>query len=290
MAPMTPHLTEALYQRMVVPVEPQATESIHHCNWPEQQEGMIDEELMAEMELAMNISSLGRAARNQANIKLRQPLKEAVAIVPEEDLARLDKVSDLVKEELNVKNLRFSTDRAQMQKLTANPIPSKLGRKHGRLFPKVADAIRELDNVEARRLQKGKVITIKVEGEQVEVLPEEVELEYVSRDEYSVVEDYNLLVGVDTVLSEELELQGLARDLVRRIQALRKEADFEIDDHIITYYEGDEEIVEVFQEEEKYIMEETLSDRLEEGQAPSEATVEEYEIDGQWVKLGVIRK
>jgi isoleucyl-tRNA synthetase len=290
MAPMTPHLTEALYQRMIVPVEPQAPESIHHCNWPEQDEGMIDEELMAEMELAMNISSLGRAARNQANIKLRQPLKEAVAIVPEEGLDRLDKVSDLVKEELNVKNLRFSTDRAQLQKLTVNPIPSKLGRKHGKLFPKVADEIRELDNVKAEMLQKGEVITVEVELGEVEVLPEEVELEYVSRDGYSVVEDYNLLVGVDTVISDELELQGLARDLVRRIQALRKEADFDIDDHIITYYEGDDEIAEVFREEEEYIMEETLSDRLEKRQAPSGATVEDYEIDGLWVKLGVVRK
>lgn len=290
MAPVTPFLTEALYQRMVRPVEAGTPDSIHHCNWPEPDTKMIDEELMAEMELAMNISSLGRAARNQANIKLRQPLKEAVAIVPEGDLARLDKVSSLVKEELNVKNLRFSTDKSMVQKLTANPIPSKLGSKHGRLFPKVAYAINELDSTQARQLQKGKIVTVEIEGGSLDILPEEVELEYVSREDYSVVEDYNLLVGVNTVISEELESQGLARDIVRRIQALRKEADFDIDDRIITYYDGDDDILEVFREEGDYIKEETLSDELKESTPPSGATVEEYEIDDQWIMIGILRK
>jgi isoleucyl-tRNA synthetase len=290
MAPIIPHLSEALYQRMIKPEEPELPESIHHCRWPEPDLQMIDKQLMAEMDLAMNLSSLGRAARNQENIKLRQPLREAVVVVSEEDLERLDKVSDLVKEELNVKELKVTTNRSLLQSLAAIPIPAKLGRKHGRLFPMVNNAIKNLSSSEARKLLNGKAVTMMVEGKSFRVLPEEVELEYVSLENYSVVEQYNLLVGVNTNISKDLESEGLARDLVRRIQALRKEADFDIDDQIITYYEGDQEIEIVFQEESAYIKEETLSDDLKHKKAPLEAIVQEYEIDGQWVKLGVLKK
>ncbi len=103
LAPITPHLSEGLYQRMVKPVEPSLPESVHHCRWPQEDAGFLDDDLMAEMDLAMNLSSLGRSARSQSNIKLRQPLKEAVVVIPEESLTRFEKVKELVKEELNVK-------------------------------------------------------------------------------------------------------------------------------------------------------------------------------------------
>jgi isoleucyl-tRNA synthetase len=289
-APIIPHLSEALYQRMIKPVEPELPESIHHCRWPKPDMQMIDMKLMAEMDLAINLSSIGRAARNQENIKLRQPLMEAVVVVPSEDLERLEKVSDLVKEELNVKELKITTDRSLLQSLIAIPIPAKLGKKHGELFPKVRDAIINLSSSKARILLNGEAVTIIAEDKAFKVLPEEVELEYIPLENYSVVEEYNLLVGVNTYISKELESEGLARDIVRRIQALRKEADFDIDDYITTYYEGDQEIETVFQEESAYIKEETLSNDLKQKKAPKEAVIQEYEIDGKWIRIGVQKK
>jgi len=264
-------------------------ESVHHCGWPDVDESVVDVELLAEMDLAMTLSSMGRAARSQSGVKLRQPLREAVVVVPAEDLPRLGRVSDLVGEELNVKAVRASSDRGLLQSLTVEPLPAMLGRKHGRLFPGVAEAVRGLGSEAAEALSAGEPVTVLVDGGPVEVLPEEVELVSVPRGGYSVVEDRGLLVGVYTVLTGGLESEGLARDVVRRIQALRKEADFEIDDTIVTYYVGDGAVMEVFVEEAEYIMAETLSVELVRGEAPGGAVVKEYVIDGLAVRLGLVK-
>jgi isoleucyl-tRNA synthetase len=290
LAPVTPHLSEALYQRMVRPVEPGAPLSVHHCGWPEVDESVVDVELLAEMDMAMTLSSMGRAARSQGGVKLRQPLGEAVVVAPAEDLPRLERVRDLVGEELNVKAVRASSDRGLLQSLTVEPVPSMLGRKHGRLFPRVAEAVRGLGSEAAEALGAGESVTVLVDGSPVEVLPGEVEVVSVPRGDYSVVEDRGLLVGVYTVLSGGLESEGLARDVVRRVQALRKEADFEIDDEIVTYYAGDGAGEDVFVEEAEYIMAETLSVELVRGEVPMGAVVKEYEIDGLAVRLGLVRR
>jgi isoleucyl-tRNA synthetase len=290
MAPMTPHLSEALYQCMVRPVESESPESIHHCKWPDSNSIIIDEELISEMDFIIKISSMGRSARNKQNIKLRQPLDEALVVVQKENHEILEKFSTLIKEEINVKKLHVSTDRTLLQSLKAKPIPAKIGKKYGKLFHKVVDAINNLSSEEANKLQKGKIVTVNVEGTRVAVIPEEVELEYITKEDYSVHKENNLLVGVKTQISDNLETEGLARDVVRRIQALRKEADFKINDQIITYYEGDEEILEVFKEEKQYIKVETLTDEFIEGNFPSNATLQEYEIDGRCFKLGILKK
>jgi isoleucyl-tRNA synthetase len=165
-----------------------------------------------------------------------------------------------------------------------------LGRKYGRSFPKISEAIKTLDDESIAKLAKGESVTVVVDGTPVEVQREEVELRSVPKDDYSVVEEHEMLVGVHTVLTDDLESEGLARDIVRRIQALRKEADFEIDDHIVVYYLGSSEVEAVFNDESEYISAETLSDELVNGKAPKEAKVQDYEIDGLMVKLGLIKK
>ena len=290
MAPVTPHVTEALYQRMVRPVEQDALESIHLDRWPEADLSLVDEELMAEMDLAMEASSLGRAARSRSGIKLRQPLQEAVIVVPDEaSRARLSRVSDLVREELNVKELRVTTERSDLTRLLVKPLPRLLGRKHGSLYPRLAEAVRGLGREEAGRLAEVGSVTVTVDGASVEVLPEEVEVESTPREGYSVLEEGDLVAGVNTLISEELESEGLARDVVRRIQALRKEADFNIDDRIETHYSGDQEIEEVFRREADYISAETLSVRLLRGPPPEGAHAGEFDIDGKKLRLGLLR-
>ena len=129
-----------------------------------------------------------------------------------------------------------------------------------------------------------------IEGKPVEVLSEEVEIGSMPKENYSVTEEHDMLVGVYTVITEDLESEGLARDIVRRIQALRKEADFDIDDHIIVYYTGDPDAEEVFNDEGEYIMAETLTDELHNEEPPKGSTTQHYDIDGLEVRLGVVKK
>ena len=289
MAPICPHVSEALYQRMVKPVETDTPESVHHCPWPQEDIDLLDENLMDEMDLAMNLSSLGRSARSQGNIKLRQPLLGAVIVVPQSSLESLEKVKHLVREELNVKELRITTHEDILMKLTANPIPSKLGRKHGRNYPKIQSAIKAMPEDKVSLLNKGESVKIRVDEEEVDVLPDEVEILSSPREGYDVAEGYNLMVGVNTVITDDLESEGLARDIVRRIQALRKEADFDINDHIETYYRGSPEVEEVFEDEAEYIKSETLSDKLIRGTPSVGAAIQEYNIDGLQLRLGLKR-
>ncbi len=290
MAPITPHLSEALYQRMVKPVEPELPESIHHCPWPKVDPSVRDTELMEEMDLALNLSSAGRAARSQVNIKLRQPLAEVMVVAPEDKVSMIEKVADILAEELNVKAVKVGSDKGALQSVSLSPVASKLGRKHGREFPKVSAAIKELGSEEVAKLASGEAVTFVVDNKPVEVQPDEVELKSTPHEEYSVVEEHGMLVGVNTVISKDLESEGLARDIVRRIQSLRKDADFEIDDHIETYYTGSPEVESVFEVEADYIRLETLSDKLVKGDAPEGAATQQYEIDGLDLRLGLVKK
>jgi isoleucyl-tRNA synthetase len=290
LAPITPFLSEALYQRMVRPVEPDDPESVHHCSWPAVDTSIRDLDLMEEMDMALDISSAGRAARSLVNIKLRQPLSEVVVVAPAEKASRIENVVDILREELNVKSVRIETDKSLLQSLEAFPIASKLGRKYGRDYPKISDNIKTLDAKSINSLSQGHAVIIQVDDKAIEIQSDEVELRSVPKENFSVVEDHNMLIGVSIEITEDLESEGLARDIVRRIQALRKEADFEIDDHILVYYDGDSNVEEVFSEESEYIMTETLSDEIKKGDAPEGATAQHYDIDGLDVKLAVLRK
>jgi isoleucyl-tRNA synthetase len=289
MAPITPFLTEAMYQRLVRGVEPGAPESVHLHPWPTVDPSLVDEDLMAKMDMAVRVSSLGRAARSKSGIKLRQPLQEAVVVGEETTLAQLGDLSALVKEELNVKEVRLTQDRGELQRYVVRPVRRLLGEKHGRDLPKVVNALQGLGKGEATLLLNGESVMVEVGDAHVEVLPEEVEVESVPTEEYSVMEAPELLVGVTTEITEELKREGLARDVVRRIQALRKEADFEIDDLIETHYMGGPEVVEVFETEGEYIAAETLSRAMLRGEPPEGAHVGEFDIDGLKLKVGLVR-
>ncbi len=289
LAPIMPFTAEFIYQHLVRGAEPDVPESVHLNDWPVADPGLIDRELMKDMELAMRVSSMGRAARSNKGIKLRQPLQNALVVADEDALQRLKKLSNLVMEELNVKELMLKKERSQLMRYQVKPVARILGGKHGRLYPKVVEGISQLSQEEAERLLKEEPILIKVGQESVEILPEEVDLELVSLPGLSVVDEGDLMVGVTTDISEKLKYEGLARDVVRRIQALRKEADFEIDDRINTHYCGDPEVLIVFEKEGMYIATETLSVELRMGEAPENAYTGDFDIDGLKLRLGLIK-
>ncbi|MGD0805078.1 MAG: class I tRNA ligase family protein [Candidatus Bathyarchaeia archaeon] len=290
MAPFTPHVSEAIYQRLVRPVETGGLESVHLNDWPSVDESMIDEGLMTEMDLAMSASSLGRAARAKSQIKLRQPLSEAIVVVSKEQLQIVKKVSSLIREELNVKEVKVTSERDILQSYVAKPVPRLLGRKHGRNFTVVAEAIKTMTPEQTEALAANKSVLVNVNGNLTEVLPEEVELESKPVEGYSIMEEAGLLIGINTAIDQSLSSEGLARDIVRRIQSLRKEANYDINDHIETYYRGDPEIIDVFQEEAEYIKTETLSDTFQEGIPPKNAKSGSYEINGLQLLLGLCKK
>jgi len=164
-----------------------------------------------------------------------------------------------------------------------------LGRKHGRNLPKVIEAIANLEESNVARLVNDEPVEVQVDGSPVEIAPDDVEVELEPLEGYSISEEPGLLVGVNTTITEDLKNEGLARDIVRRIQALRKEADFEIDDEIETYYIGDAVLEEVFAQENEYIAAETLSMIVVKGDPPEGTHVEEYKIEGLKLKLGLKR-
>jgi isoleucyl-tRNA synthetase len=185
--------------------------------------------------------------------------------------------------------VRFTSESGELMDLEVKPVFALLGKKHGRNVPRVAEAIRGFDKADALRLQAGEAVEVDIDGATVEVLPEEAEVAPVQVEGYSVVEEAGLLVGVRTEITPDLEREGIARDIVRRIQSLRKEADFEIDDRIATYYSGDPAIEEVFEAERDYIRAETLSVELTKGEAPEGAYSNEFDIDGKKLRLHLLR-
>ena len=290
LAPFIPFTTEEIYQNLVRNVDPKAPESVHHNSWPKPNEELIDEDLMTDMDLAIKVCELGRSARSRSGIKLRQPLLRVIIVADEKTLERIGKLKDLIMEELNVKDLRLSTEKEEILKYAIKLRPQILGRKYGKLLPRIQKTIEEMDvKTLAELFKSGKSVTVKINGEEIDLLPEEVEVLTNPKEEYAIAEEDGLLVAVDTRITEALRKEGFARDIVRRIQNQRKEAGFKIADWIETYYETGPELSAVFEEFEEYIANETLSKVIRKSKPPKNAHVATYEIGGETLKIGLIR-
>ncbi|MFQ6095227.1 MAG: isoleucine--tRNA ligase [Candidatus Bathyarchaeia archaeon] len=290
LAPFIPFTTEEIYQNVVRTVEPNVHESVHHNDWPPADESLIDEELMADMDLAIKVCSLGRSARSKAGIKLRQPLSEVKIVAEKDMLKRLQRLQGLIKEELNVKQLGLTSRKDEIMDYRIRLLPEVLGRKYGSLFPKVRQAVASMDaDAVASKLLEGLSLEVEVEGRVVRILPDDVEISMAPKEGYSVAEEEGITLGVNIVLTEELKKEGFARDIVRRIQNQRKQATFNIADEIETYYEAGPKVVEVFTDYGDYIAAETLSTAIHNAKPPEGAHVTVYEIDGEAITIGLIR-
>ncbi len=289
LAPFIPFLTEEIYQNIVRRVDPNAPESVHHNDWPVADEKMIDGELMGNMELVIKVCSLGRSARSKAGIKLRQPLLEAKIVAEESVIKRIKGFRDLIMEELNVKGVSMTTKRNELIDYVIKPIPEALGRKYGKLFPKIKETIAEVDPQRAiRSLEKG-TLNLTVDDRNVKILPEEVKIIEQPKSGYSISEEDNITVGVNLMMPEKLKLEGIARDIVRRIQNQRKEAGFNIADQIETYYEAGPTLTKVFENFRDYIAAETLSVIIREGNPPENAHSATYRLADEELKVWLRR-
>ncbi|MCW3994400.1 MAG: DUF5915 domain-containing protein, partial [Candidatus Bathyarchaeota archaeon] len=291
LAPFLPFLAEEMYQNLVCSGKPNAQKSVHHNDWPLADVRLIDEKLMVNMDLAVKICSLGRSARNKAGIKLRQPLKEVKVVAEKAMLKRLKVFTDLIKDELNVKDLVLTTQNRELVDYEILLLSHLLGKKYGKLFPKLCATVASMDaDAFIQTLQKDQSVEVEVGDQVISLIPREIEVRTRPKEGYVMEEEQGIIVGVYTVVTEELKKEGLAREIVRRIQNQRKDAGFDIADQIEVYYEAGPRLCEVFITHGDYIASETLSISIRKAEFPEEAYVADYEIDGESLRIGLIRK
>jgi isoleucyl-tRNA synthetase len=252
-------------------------------------EAAADATLVEQMALVRQIVTQGHSARASSNIKVRQPL--ASAFVHLESPVELgDELIELAQDELNVKRVEVVEAIGDLFTYRLLPNNKVLGPRFGRRFPAVRAALAELDaGAVLRRLEANLPIQLEVDGEAVELAGEDILVQTNPREGLAVASDRGVTVGIDTVLTSELFTEGLARDVIRRVQNLRKAAGFNLDDRIITTYQADETLASAIEAWRETIASETLSVALDAGEPDAQATVGEDRIDGHPITLGVWR-
>jgi len=290
LAPLTPFITEVMYQNLVTSVNAKAFESIHHTQWPEADQDALNDKLVEQMALARQIASLGLGARSQSGIKVRQPLSKVLVHVREGQTGLPEDLIDIVSDELNVKAFEFVHDTESLVSFRILPNNKLLGPKYGSRFPMVQNALSTIDPARVAGLvESGEGLTIEVNGESFELTPEEILVNTEPAEGLAVVADKYVTVAINAVITPNLRSEGLAREVVRRIQSMRKNADFNIEDRITTYYLAEGDLSEVFTSWDDYIKTETLSTGLVAGGSPESAYVETHQVDGQPIHIGVVR-
>ncbi len=291
LAPTMPFIADELYLNLVGSVDANALESVHLAAWPEFDSSVIDEKLNREMALVMRLTSLGHAARNKANRKVRQPLAEvAFSVGSLEEKNIVNHYADLLTDELNVKKVRLLNAAGEAVSYSLNPLPKQLGQKYGSLFPEIRKKILAMEvDATAIKLLSGETIPVEVNGQVLDILPEEVEVRLQAKAGYSVASEGAYLAALVTDLTPELISEGLAREFVRRVQDLRKTADLDIADRINLYYSATPGLQKAIEEYKEYITAETLSISMTQGEPPEGAAVVEDEFDNEKIKAGLVK-
>jgi isoleucyl-tRNA synthetase len=291
LAPTMPFLAEELYQNLVRSTDPKAPESVHLTDWPIFDDSRIDDGLNTDMELVVKLASLGHSARNQAAIKVRQPLSEAAfAVGSAPEVRVLEQYADLLADELNVKQVRALGSAGEAVFYSLNPLPRQLGQKYKARMPAIRDTILAMDPEQvARTLLDGRPIQVTVTGETLEILPEEVEVRATARAGLTVASEGACLCALKTDLTPELVREGLAREFVRRVQDLRKQTELDIADRISLVYNATPGLAGAITTHREYIMNETLAVEMTPSLLPAGVATITAEFDGEKVTLGLQR-
>lgn len=287
LAPTMPFIAEELYQNLVRNVEPEAPISVHLADWPNYDPKIIDERLNRDMATVMKLASLGHAARNSANLKVRQPLAEAAFVVGNlDEQGVVDNYADLLKDELNVKAVSVLGSASEAVVYSLNPLPKQLGQRFKAQFPLVRKALMALPaDQSARELLDGGSLSVEVEGERYEISPDEVEVRAEAKEGFAVASEGAYLAALVTELTPELINEGLVREFVRRVQSLRKDADLDIADRIHLYYSASEGLTHAIERFDGYIKEETLAVEMTGELCPEGLPLLQDEFDGETVRI-----
>ncbi|NLX26708.1 MAG: class I tRNA ligase family protein, partial [Lentisphaerae bacterium] len=283
-APFTPFIAETIYQNLRTDDMP---ESVHLCDFPTAADATRDEVLEGQMALVMSAVEQGRTLRAEYKIKNRQPLAKMVVVCDDKKLlANIQELESLISDELNVREVVFSTDSSALTTIQAKPNFKQLGPKLGPLMKKAVPLINGLSNEQIARIASGEAVTVEMDGQCIELMVDDIEVMRNPKEGLAVSAEGSLVVGLDTQLNEDLLTEGLAREFVHTIQNLRKEMDLEVTQRIRIGYQGDEAIRTAVAKYQEYIESETLA-------LSCEATVggwdfeAESELNGRPCKLSI---
>ena len=281
-APFTPFMSETMYQNMVRTVDKSAPESIHLCDWPHKDESFIDPELEANMAAVLDIVVLGRSARNAANIKNRQP----VASMYVQGKALPDMYVSIIADELNVKEVRFVDDASSFISYRVKPQLKTLGPRYGKLLPKINQYLagEGVGNAVVAAHNRGESYSFDIDGTEISLAAEDVLVSTEENAGFVTVTEHDLSVVLDTNLTPELIEEGFVREIVSKVQTMRKEAGFEVTDHIVLSHHGNSLIESIFAKHGAEIAADTLADSIKPG---ASGYVKDWEINGESVTLGV---
>ena len=284
-APMIPFMTEDIYQNLVRSIDADAIESIHLCDFPEADDKFIDKELEESMEEVVDIVVLGRACRNTSGLKSRQPLN-AIYVKAKSELKEFYK--DIIKTELNIKNVEFVDDVSGFASYSFKPQLKTLGRRFGKDINTVREILANIDGSKAMaELTANGTLTIEVNGVAEALTEEDLLIETVKSDDYVTDADGTLTVVLETKLTDELIEEGYVRELVSKLQNMRKDSGFEVMDHITVYVSGNDKIAEIFNRNGEYIKTQVLADEIVIGNDCDAS--KEMNINGETVNIGVLK-
>ena len=282
-APMIPFMTEDMYQNLVRSVDKDAPESIHLCVFPTVNEAWIDKDLEADMKELLEIVVLGRACRNTANIKNRQPIG-TMYVKAEKKMGEF--YTDIIADELNIKEVKFADDVESFISYSFKPQLRTVGPKYGKLLGGIKQALTDIDGTAAMKELRGNgVLKLDINGNDVELTEEDLLIETAQTEGYVSESDGETSVVLDTNLTPELIEEGFVREIISKIQTMRKEAGFEVMDKIKVYAHGNDKIQEVMKAHEDEIKSEVLADEMVLGE--TDGYVKEWNINKETVTMGV---
>ncbi|WP_373218452.1 isoleucine--tRNA ligase [Blautia sp. Marseille-P2398] len=282
-APMIPFMTEDIYQNLVRSVDKDAPESIHLCDFPTVNEAWIDKDLEADMKELLEIVVLGRACRNTANIKNRQPIG-TMYVKAEKKMSEF--YTDIIADELNVKEVKFADDVESFISYSFKPQLRTVGPKYGKLLGGIRQALTDINGTAAmNELRTNGVLKLDINGNDVELTEEDLLIETAQTEGYVSESDGETSVVLDTNLTPELIEEGYVREIISKIQTMRKEAGFEVMDKIVVYAHGNDKIQDVMKAHEDEIKSEVLADEMVLGE--TDGYVKEWNINKEAVTMGV---
>ena len=285
-APMIPFMTEEIYQNLVRSVDKNAPESIHLTDFPKVNEEFIDKDLEVSMDEVLDIVVLGRAARNSANIKNRQPIGN-MYVKAENVLSPF--YVEIIEDELNVKAVEFKDDVEEFVSYSFKPQLKTVGPKYGKLLGKIKESLSNLDGHKAmQELNNDGALNFEFDGEKVVLGREDLLIETAKNDNFVTEADNKVTVVLDIRLDDALLEEGFVRELISKIQTMRKEAGFEVVDHIVLSQSGNDRIAEIIKKNEAVIKNDTLADEIVYNNV--EGYTKDWNLNGEHTSLGVSKK
>ncbi len=283
-APFTPFMTEAIYQNLVLSHDPAAPASVHLCDFPQADLDLVDPELEKQMADVLSMVWLGRAARNTAAIKNRQPLATLYCVAPR---VLPEAYQELVKDELNVRRIEYLADSQDLVDYKIKPQLRTLGRRFGKLMPQLSALLAGLDGQQAvQQLKDQGKLELELAGQPIELAEEDLLIETVQPQDLVSYQDRDMTVALDTRLTDELIEEGFVREVISKVQTMRKDSDFEVTDRIILRHSGNAKIAGLILRHSSRIAEEVLASRIEAGEGPGGRL---WDLNGEQCTLSVER-